>query len=196
MFFVKQGGCAFVHPNFNNTPYIEMNEGQHFGMEDLVTGIDKLEDQTNWIQYKSRFRRQFTAQALHGQKELTTTLLLSVMLIYRMKVEFREAYEELYTVSKKRGEKALQIKMQTLTQCGLQKKMQSFGGKVDAAKVKYKITCHDSVSLIPPDESLSSSFCSGHGHGGDEDGPDIACVNIGDNDQENRFKNLQASKKK
>lgn len=69
--------------------------------------------------------------------------------------------------------------------------MQSFGGKVDAAKVRYKITCHDSASLIAPDESLSSSFCSGHGHGGDEgNGPDIASVNIGANDQENRFKNL------
>ena len=57
MFFLKQGQCDFVLPNFDNTAYIKIKEGQYFGMEDITAGIDKLDDPENWIQFKSRFTR-------------------------------------------------------------------------------------------------------------------------------------------
>jgi hypothetical protein len=53
MFFMKQGHCSFVLPGYDNLPYIKIPEGSHFGMEDLVTCIEKIQqDNTNgdnWI---------------------------------------------------------------------------------------------------------------------------------------------------
>ena len=42
MYFMKQGQCSFVLPGYNNVPYINIPEGSHFGMEDLVTCIEKI----------------------------------------------------------------------------------------------------------------------------------------------------------
>ena len=101
MFFLKKGKCSFVLPSYSNVPYINIPEGCHFGVEDLVTCIEKIEEEDNgdnWIQFKSRLIRQSTVQAMSEDNmyTFTETLHLAVSLIHRMKIEFKEIYDCLY----------------------------------------------------------------------------------------------------
>ena len=57
MFFMKEGSCGFVLPNFKNIKYVNINIGCDFGMECIVNGIMKCENPKEWIKYKANFIR-------------------------------------------------------------------------------------------------------------------------------------------
>lgn len=58
---MMSGKAAYVLPSFNNTPYISINEGEHFLLVDIVgSAFDNKFDFVNWYQNKNLLECQFT----------------------------------------------------------------------------------------------------------------------------------------
>ena len=94
IYFKQSGSCGFVLPKHNNLKYINIDDGMHFGIIDIIASL--LENEMvlaevidDWITRKEILKRQFTVMA---DKE-TSLLTLSVQNLDRMKFEFLETYE-------------------------------------------------------------------------------------------------------
>ena len=100
IFFSKAGSCGYVLPKHNNAMYIKIPKGAQIGVVDIVGSIlqGDLEDMDDWIKHKDVMKRQFTVMA-KSQLEL---LSFSIADLNRMKMEFLEAYNDLFTNSYKR----------------------------------------------------------------------------------------------
>jgi len=85
--FLIKGKASFVLPKYENTRYININVGDHFGVIDIVgscqTNSIFLDD---WGNNKNFLQRQFTVMAI----EETEVLNLSAIDLIRMKIEFIE----------------------------------------------------------------------------------------------------------
>lgn len=59
IYFLMNGECGFVLPKHENTKYIDMTIGAHFGVTDIVGSVlsNKDQDLENWLQYKETLRR-------------------------------------------------------------------------------------------------------------------------------------------
>jgi len=102
IYFLVSGIAGFVLPRFSNAVYIEIECGDYFGSIDIFSKSKRKEP-----------RRKFTVQAL-TKCEL---LILSIKDIDRMKVEFPEIFEELFTNSFRRLKKAIKQKKKAIEIC-------------------------------------------------------------------------------
>lgn len=115
MYFMKDGNCGMVLPRHSNIKYIDIRPGNFFGIIDIVGSMLSIEatQMENWIEYKEKLKRQFTAQA-HGQTEL---LNLSIEDLNRMQREFSDSYEELFNCAYSRLNRAHKIKLLAIKFC-------------------------------------------------------------------------------
>jgi len=58
IFFLLKGRACFVLPSYENTAYININEGGHLGIIDIVGSIQQAdEDMDNWMDNKDILKR-------------------------------------------------------------------------------------------------------------------------------------------
>lgn len=114
IFFVIQGKIVHVLPRFFATPYISINEGNQFGVIDIVASIElgniNLDD---WFSKKSQLKRMFSAQSM----TVCETLNLDLHNLYHMQQEFNEDFMELYEYTKTRLKRCLETKLQAIEKC-------------------------------------------------------------------------------
>jgi hypothetical protein len=73
------GSAAFVLPFFKNVSYIEIDEGDHFGVMDIIGSTQEENIDTNeWYSKKQILKRQFTIQA----KLDSEVLILPILNLY------------------------------------------------------------------------------------------------------------------
>lgn len=66
IYFLKSGKCGFVLPKHTNAVYINIDEGNHFGIIDIVGSLleERNDDFEDWIKHKDIMKRQFTIMAM------------------------------------------------------------------------------------------------------------------------------------
>ena len=94
IYFLIKGMASFVLPSYENTCYVNINKGKHFGIMDIIGSIvtNNELDFSNWFQRKELIHRQFTILAVKDIECLT----LSIQDLNRMKQEFFETYELMF----------------------------------------------------------------------------------------------------
>ncbi|CDW86372.1 cation channel family protein [Stylonychia lemnae] len=116
IYFLEKGVAGYVIPRFNNIVYIQIEKGDHFGHIDLVYDQDILNQQTN-IKKKAQKNkdlvRRFTIQAIINCE----LQILSLENIDKMKVEFSEVFDHLFSGSRQRLQKILKLKIDAMQQC-------------------------------------------------------------------------------
>ena len=104
---MRKGVAGYVLPRFENTVYIKIEEGDHFGHVDLVWDSSKLNVQSNFKKRSEKniteLTRKFTVRALINCE----LLLLMIEDIEKMKIEFPEVFEEFFSNSFRRLRKEL-----------------------------------------------------------------------------------------
>ena len=120
IFFLINGKAGFVLPKFNNTCYIQISVGQHFGVIDIAASIfSKLQTEElggwidKWYRHKDVLRRKFTVMALSHSE----VLKLSISDLNRMRTEFPEQYVKMFEDSLIRMKKALLLKRKAIKIC-------------------------------------------------------------------------------
>jgi hypothetical protein len=115
MYFLKYGLCGYVLPKYNNAYYIKIGEGNHFGLIDIIGSLLEggHEDFDNWINYKDNIKRQFTIMALQNVELLS----FSITDLNKMKMEFFEAYNSIFSNQYKRLDRTLKIKLKAMKYC-------------------------------------------------------------------------------
>ncbi|CDW71411.1 UNKNOWN [Stylonychia lemnae] len=113
---IKERVAGYVIPRFDNTVYIQIDKGDHFGELDLVYD-PKILSLTINIKKKAQknkdiFRR-FSVQAIINCE----LLILTLDDIDKMKLEFPEVFDDLFNNSLKRLEKVLKLKIDAVEQC-------------------------------------------------------------------------------
>lgn len=109
IFFIKQGEISFVLPKHSNTRYIELKDGHHFGINDIVGSIlqnDELEFD-NWFSNIEKIKRNFNVMSTAD----TNIMMLTVLDLNRMSLEFLEYYDKLMEDAYDKLQKALILKL-------------------------------------------------------------------------------------
>lgn len=152
------GSAAFVLPFFKNVSYIEIDEGDHFGVMDIIGSTQEENIDTNeWYSKKQILKRQFTIQA----KLDSEVLILPILNLYQMQQEFIDAYDELFDRGIKRLRKGWVLKLETIASC--RKQIEEETKKKAERAQKRARESYDSISLS------STSSCEGHGEIKNED---------------------------
>ena len=116
IYFIKEGNCGFVLPSHSNAKYIDIGKGSHFGVHDIIGYIYQSEDEIdfeNWINQKERLTRQFTVMS-ETKSQLYS---LSIVDLNRMKLEFLDSFEEIFTKSIDPLVISLVLKLRAIRQC-------------------------------------------------------------------------------
>lgn len=93
IYFLFKGSCGFVLPKYNNATYIEIHEGQHFGIIDIVHSMLQSDyEMENWYKHKDLLLRHFSVISF----EKCETMKLPISVVWKMKTEFHEAYNSLF----------------------------------------------------------------------------------------------------
>ena len=65
IYFLIKGEAGFILPKYDNAIYIKIQEGDHFGIIDIIGSFSNdLMELEEWINKKSRLQRQFTVIAI------------------------------------------------------------------------------------------------------------------------------------
>lgn len=65
IFFLSSGKAGFVLPKYRNTTYIDIEEGDHFGIIDIIASIlDTNYDLEQWYGHLDVLQRQFTVMCV------------------------------------------------------------------------------------------------------------------------------------
>jgi len=84
IFFMNKGTAHFVLPIFNNQKYISVDDGDHFGLIDIIGSQFEIENDNNldnWYNNRHELRRHFTIQT---STDTADTLSLHIEDVYKM----------------------------------------------------------------------------------------------------------------
>lgn len=115
LFFMKSGSVGYVLPKYDNTKYIDVQDGSDFGSEDIVGSVMKEDfiKEEDWISQKDKLTRQFTVMADQNSELLS----LSIVDLHKMQLEYSESYQKLIDTGYMRLEYALLIKFECVNEC-------------------------------------------------------------------------------
>ena len=103
-------------PRYDNTIYIRIEDGDHFGHVDIVFD-QEVRDMGVPVKLirpeKYVITRKFTVQSVLNCELLT----LPIEELEKMKIEFPEIFEELFTNSYRRLKRELQLKLDAASKC-------------------------------------------------------------------------------
>lgn len=92
IYFLKEGQCGFVLPQYSNQKYIDIPKGVHFGVHDIIGYVFQSDDEElgtdNWDSHKSKLTRQFTVLS----EKRSHLYALSVDDFNKMNLEFNDQY--------------------------------------------------------------------------------------------------------
>ena len=114
--FLVSGLAGFVLPRFDNTVYIRIEAGDHFGHTDIILDDLSEADGTSFYHIPEKpikskdFIRRFTTQSLIDCEMMQ----LSVDDIERMKFEFPDVFIELLANNQKLLVEQLEIKLEAV----------------------------------------------------------------------------------
>ena len=76
IYFVINGMASFVLPSYENTSYVNINKGNHFGIMDILGSIVTNNDLylESWFERKEIIHRQFTIMAFKDIECLTLSI--------------------------------------------------------------------------------------------------------------------------
>ena len=76
IYFLIKGKASFVLPSYENTCYVKINKGNHFGIMDIIGSIVTNNElcQDSWFQRKELIHRQFTIMAFKDIECLTLSI--------------------------------------------------------------------------------------------------------------------------
>lgn len=71
IYFLIKGKAGFVLPKYQNTAFIDIEVGSHFGIIDIIGSIlsSKI-DFDSWMMHKDKLQRQFTIMSLKNSEVL------------------------------------------------------------------------------------------------------------------------------
>ena len=115
---MQDGSCGFVLPKHQNLKYIDIDNGMHFGVIDIIASLINEDDclseiLDNWISKKEKLKRHFTILS-DGSSHLLT---LSIESLNRMKFDFLDTYETFFRDGLSRLKKAFAVKVMTAQKC-------------------------------------------------------------------------------
>lgn len=117
IFFLSKGNAGYVLPKYENTIYINIQEGDHFGIIDLLGSCsNNFLDHNDWISRKTMLQCQFTIQALTE----VTVQSLSIENLYKMQLEFPDIYDQLFNESITILRRTLIQRFKAMKECRLQ----------------------------------------------------------------------------
>lgn len=98
IYFLKKGSCGFVLPKNENSKFVQIEEGDSFGVADIIASMFSHEsiDPTEWLLRKDLMFRQFTVMADTDIEALS----LSVNDLLKIHIEFQECFNEIIEYSK------------------------------------------------------------------------------------------------
>ena len=101
-------------PKYRNATYINVDEGDHFGIIDIIASIlDSNYDLEQWYGHLDVLQRQFTVMAI----STCECLQLSVQDFRKMKLEFREVYTKLFSDSYTRLRRCIKLRIKAIKLC-------------------------------------------------------------------------------
>eukprot|EP00347_Sterkiella_histriomuscorum_P023005 403336321 len=122
IYFLVNGHAAYVLPRFDDTIYIQIERGNHFGVIDLVYDED-LVDYKISLRRKSQkpveIYRIFTVLALVDCE----LLILTIQDLNKMKTEFPEQFDMLFSNSLKILKKAMKLKDEAIQSMELEQQL-------------------------------------------------------------------------
>ena len=122
MFFLKEGNCGFVLPQYVNMKFIDIPNGSYFGLGDLVAGILNLqEDIFDFMPIKNQIKRILSARC----EEDTELFFLPLEDLDKMKLSFHKEYLYLMENAIKRLDRCLKIKIEAINWCTRNEKSSS-----------------------------------------------------------------------
>lgn len=136
IYFLKNGSCDFVLPKFVNVKYIKVTEGSYFGVIDIVASCfaedagsadsNSCSDESsrdsercsasaleNW--FNMFLKRSFTVRS--DEFEPTEMLQLEKQDLFRMRLEYTEIYDELFSEAFDTLQKTMSIKLYAVEKC-------------------------------------------------------------------------------
>lgn len=143
IFFLIEGKAQFVLPRYDNTPYIDIQIGAHFGLMDICGSMKKLNLPIgNWFEHKNKLQRVFTVKSQSDGKLLS----FSINMLAVMEKEFTEEYNELFNKVMNRLENALIIKLEATKRCQEQRNKAVLAHRMKHHTNKELSSCSDSAS--------------------------------------------------
>jgi hypothetical protein len=120
VYFLVTGSCGYVLPRFNNQIYSVFKAGEHFGHVDLGDERELFEGgyriRRTAISLMHSMTRRFTVQAFAN----CDLLALSVKDILKMKLEFPNAFSDIFNDVRLQLKKDLLLKLEVIKQGELQ----------------------------------------------------------------------------
>lgn len=143
IYFSDKGSLGFVHKKYNNVKYVYLDIGTYFGVIDIVYSIYTQDIELDrWINSKDKMTRNFTCLA----DEDSTLLALNISDLSKMKNEFQDTYEQIFSGAYEQLQKVMLLKLYTLCDCKKQlkeymdtMKMRLLNGKLFQAKLGAKV---------------------------------------------------------
>ena len=119
--FLIKGEAGYALPNYDNAVYIKVDEGDHFGVADIVGSFSNHEVgfKDDWISRKAHLQCQFTVIAITK----ATVLSFEVDSFHRMQIEHPDLYEELIVESMTQLRNILLHRFKAMKECRLQQKL-------------------------------------------------------------------------
>lgn len=157
IYFLIKGQASFVIPRYENTRYIHLNVGHHFGIIDII-GCQQMKDFDidDWIKKRNLIQRQFTIMSNDNPVEV---LLLDVIDFHKMRQEFYDCYEEIFYQSIGVLRISLHAKLRALRQC--RKQLKEFENMSDKSDKKGSQSSHSgdemelkSDNTVKPEEAM------------------------------------------
>jgi hypothetical protein len=109
-----KGQAGFVLPKYENTKYIEIGIGDHFGLIDIVGSINKHEMHADeWISRRNMIKRWFTIIAESDVEVLN----LNLADLNRMKLEFFDCYEAMFQEAEVGLRRTMLVKLHAMKHC-------------------------------------------------------------------------------
>lgn len=122
-------------PKYKNTTFIEIYVGAHFGIVDIVGSILQAKlDLDSWISNKDLLQRQFTVMSLK-QSEV---LVLATQDLNRMKQEFLEVYQKLFSDAYNRLRRSLTLKLKAMRLCA-EREEEHMSSRSNASSVRLEV---------------------------------------------------------
>lgn len=108
------GQAAFVLPRYNNTKYIRVKNGNHFGIIDIIGAMQKERiDIEDWYKQRHLLNRQFSVQSTQNSEVLN----LQIVNLYQMQQEFLDCFNDIFLGAMNTLKKAWINKLEAMQKC-------------------------------------------------------------------------------
>ena len=114
---MQKGDAGYVLPRFENTQYIKIEKGDHFGIIDLVFDESMLPKNKHNFHLKLENKKESTRLFCVQAQSDCEILILKITDIFKMKVDYPDEFDELFENAVRLLKKTLQLKIEAIKLC-------------------------------------------------------------------------------